>query len=201
VWSILKKAGIDPAPRRSGPAWGQFLRSQAEGILACDFFTVETITLTRLYCFAVVEHATRRVHILGVTAHPTGPWVIQQARNLMLDLGERVGGFKFLIRDRDRKFTSMFDEVFQSEGICIVLTAPQAPRMNAIMERWVGSIRRELLDRTLILNAAHLRKALSEYETHFNEQRPHRALHQASPLRALPDPVDTENKVTLYDEY
>jgi transposase InsO family protein len=199
VWSILKKAGIDPAPRRKGPTWGEFLRSQAEGILACDFFTVETITLARLYCFAVVEHATRRVHVLGVTAHPTGPWVTQQARNLMLHLGERVDGFKFLIRDRDRKFTGMFDEVFRAEGLRIVLTAPQAPRMNAIMERWVGSVRRELLDRTLILNAAHLRKVLAEYETHFNKHRPHRALNQACPLRALPHPTETETKVVRHD--
>jgi hypothetical protein len=105
----------------------------------CDFFTVETIALVRLYCFAAVEHATRRVHLLGVTAHRTGPWVAQQARNLMLKLGGRVDGFKFLIRDRDRKFTGMFDEVFRSEGIRIILTAPQAPCMNSIMERWVGS--------------------------------------------------------------
>ncbi|MGI8336720.1 integrase core domain-containing protein [Actinomadura scrupuli] len=195
VWSILKKAGIDPAPRRKGPTWGEFLRSQAEGILACDFF----ITLARLYCFAIVEHATRRVHVLGVTAHPTGPWVTQQARNLMLHLGERVDGFKFLIRDRDRKFTGMFDEVFRAEGLRIVLTVPQAPHMNAIMERWVGSVRRELLDRTLILNAAHLRKVLAEYETHFNKHRPHRALNQACPLRTLPHPTETETKVVRHD--
>ena len=119
--------------------------------------------MTRLYCFAVVEHATRRVQVLGVTANPTGAWVIQQARNLMLDLGDRAGGFRFLIRDRDSKFTAIFDEVFRAEGIRIVLTAPQAPRMNAIMERWVGTVRREVLDRMLIINAAHLRKVLSEY--------------------------------------
>jgi hypothetical protein len=138
VWAILKKAGIDPAPRRSGPAWGEFLRVQAEGILACDFFHAETITLARLYCFAVVERATRRVHVLGVTAHPTAGWVAQQARNLLMDLGERAGSFKFMIRDRDSKFTALFDEVFRAEGIRIVRTAAQAPRMNAIMERWVG---------------------------------------------------------------
>jgi hypothetical protein len=118
VWSILKRPAIDPTPRRSGPTWGEFLRSQAGGILACDFFTVETITLTRLYCFAVVEHAIRRVHVLGVTAHPTGLWVTQQARNLMLHLDdERVDGFRFLISDRDRKFTATFDRVFRSEGM------------------------------------------------------------------------------------
>jgi len=179
----------------------EFLNAQAEGILAlaCDFFTVDTITLARLYCFAVVEHATRRVRILGVTANPAGPWVTQQARNLTLELGERIANFKFLIRDRDCKFTSMFDEVFRSEGLRVLLTAPQAPRMNAIMERWVGSARREILDRILILNAAHLRTVLAEYETHFNEHRPHRALGQASPLKALPDPIDTNIKVIRHD--
>jgi hypothetical protein len=136
VRAILKNAGIDPAPRRNGPTWGQFLRSQAEGILAYDFFTVETIALVRLYCFAAVEHAPRRDHLLGVTAHPTGPRVAQQARNLMLELCGRVDGFTFLIRDRDRKFTGMFDEVFRSERIRIIRAAPQAPCMNSIMERW-----------------------------------------------------------------
>jgi putative transposase len=199
VWAILKKAGIDPAPRRSGPAWGEFLRTQAEGILACDFFHAETITLARLYCFAVVEHATRRVHVASVTANPTAGWVAQQARNLMMDLGERVGSFKVMIRDRDSKFTALFDEVFRAEGIRIVLTAPQAPRMNATMERWVGSVRREILDRILIVNAAHLRKVLTEYEDHFNAHRPHRALNQASPLRPLPDPIDADIKVIRQD--
>jgi transposase InsO family protein len=184
VWRILHEAGIDPAPRRSGPTWGQFLRAQASGILACDFFHADTITMARLYCFAVVEHATRRVHVLGVTANPTAGWVAQQARNLMLDLGDRAGDVKFVIRDRDAKFTTMFDEVFRAEGIRVVLTAPQTPRMNAIMERWIGSIRRELLDRILMMNAAHLCKVLAEYESYFNGHRPHRALHQASPLRA-----------------
>jgi transposase InsO family protein len=161
VWRILHEAGIDPVPRRSGPSWGEFLHAQASGILACDFFHADTITLGRLYCFAVVEHATRRVHVLGVTANPTAGWVAQQARNLMLDLGDRTADLKFLIRDRDAKFTARFDEVFRAAGIRIVLTAPQAPRMNAIMERWVGSVRGELLDRILIMNARHLRKVLT----------------------------------------
>jgi hypothetical protein len=132
----LKSAGVDPAPRRSGPTWAQFLKAQASGILACDFSSVETVMFARLYCFAVVEHATRRVHVLGVTTNPTAGWVAQQARNLMLDLGNRIGDFRFLIRDRDKKFTALFDEVFTTEDIRVVLTAPQAPRMNAIMERW-----------------------------------------------------------------
>jgi transposase InsO family protein len=199
VWAILKKAGIDPAPRRSGPSWGEFLNAQAEGIVACDFFHLDTITLARLYVFAVVEHATRRVHVLAVTAHPTGMWVAQQTRNLLMELGERAADVKFLIRDRDRKFTNTFDEVFRSEGIRILLSAPQAPRMNAIMERWVGSVRREILDRVLIINATHLRTVLAEYQTHFNYHRPHRALDQASPLRALPEPIDADIKVICRD--
>ncbi|PRX64940.1 integrase-like protein [Nonomuraea fuscirosea] len=117
----------------------------------------------------------------------------------MLDLGNRIGDFRVLIRDRDTKYTALFHEVFTTEGIRVVLTAPQAPRMNSIMERWVGSVRRELLDRILILNERHLRKVLAGYETHFNGHRPHRALQQASPLRALPDPVDADIKVTRQD--
>ena len=199
MWAILRKAGFDPATRRGDPTWAQFLKTQAEGILAADFFHVETITLARLYVFAVVEHATRRVHVLGVTANPTAVWVAQQARNLMLDLGDRTGDFRFLIRDRDGKFTALFDEVFRAEGIRIVLTAPQAPRMNAIMERWVGSARRELLDQILIINEHHLRTVLAEYEAYFNTHRPHRALNQASPLRALPDPIDADITVIRRD--
>jgi putative transposase len=174
-------------------------RDQLPGILACDFFSVETITLTRLYCFAMVEHATRRIHVLGVSANPTASWVAQQGRNLMLDLGDRVSDFRFIIRDRDSKFTALFDEVFKTEGIRVVLTAPQAPRMNAIMERWVSSVRRELLDRILIVSEHHLRRVLAEYEAHFNTQRPHRALDQASPLRELPEPVDADIKVIRGD--
>jgi hypothetical protein len=199
VWIILKRAGIDPSPRRLGPTWSEFLRAQASGILACDFFCCDTVLLTRLYCFVVMEHATRRVHILGVTAHPTGDWVSQQARNLLMDLGDRVEQFKFVIRDRDSKFTSMFDAVFASEGIQIIKTPIQAPRANAIMERWIGSLRREVLDRMLLINARHLMRVLAEYETHFNTHRPHRALGHAAPLRALPQPTTTEIKITRRD--
>jgi putative transposase len=199
VWAILQRAGIDPSPRRSGPTWAEFLRSQAHGILACDFFHCDTVLLTRLYCFAVVEHANRRVHILGVTTHPAAGWVAQQARNLLMDLNDRVAQFKFLIRDRDTKFTSMFDAVFASEDIQIIKTPIRAPRANAIMERWIGSLRRELLDRMLILNARHLRRVLTEYENHFNTHRPHRALAQAAPLRALPQPDITETKIIRRD--
>jgi transposase InsO family protein len=186
VWSILKRAGIDPAPRRDGPTWRQFLAAQAQGILATDFFCVDTLLGQRLYVLFFVEHATRCVHLLGVTANPSGAWVAQQARNLLMDLGERVTAFQFLIRDRDAKFTDVFDAVFTSEGIRILRTPVRAPRANAIAERWIGTVRRELLDRILILNQRHLEHALAEYTTHFNHHRPHRALQHATPLRPLP---------------
>jgi transposase InsO family protein len=186
VWLILKQAGMDPAPRRDGPSWRQFLHAQAQGILATDFFCVDTLLLHRLYVLFVVEHATRRVHLLGITANPNGAWVAQQARNLLMDLGDRAAQFTFLIRDRDTKFTDTFDTVFASEGIRILRTPVRAPRANAIAERWIGTVRCELLDRMLIVNRRHLERVLAEYVTHFNHHRPHRTLDQAAPLRPLP---------------
>src|SRR6266498_81737 len=189
VWLLLKRAGVDPAPRRADLTWQQFLATQAQSLLACDFFHVDTVLLRRLYVLFVIEVASRRVHILGVTANTTGAWVTQQARNLLMDLGERVGQFRFLIRDRDTRFTHSFDAVFGSEDIRILRTPVQAPRANAFAERWVGTVRRELLDRMLVVSRRQLETVLAGYVTHYDEHRPHRALGQASPLTAVHRPL------------
>jgi putative transposase len=188
VWQILKNAGISPAPRR-GPGWAEFLRSQAQGILALDFFTTDLLNGTKVYVLAVIEHGTRRIRVLGATQNPVQPWVVQQARNLLMDLEDAGIGVKFVLHDRDAIFTAAFDAVFQAAGARVIRSAVQAPRMNSIMERWIGSCRRELLDRTLIWNQQHLMTVLREYEDFYNTHRPHRALNQAAPLRPLPDGV------------
>ena len=192
AWEILKKAGIDPAPRRTCRAWSQFLRSQAEAILACDFFTAGLLDGTQAYVLAVIEHASRRIRILGVTLHPTGEWTAQQARNLLWDLGDEAHRVKFMIRDRGSYFTAVFDAILADAGIRTVLCNVRTPRMNAIAERWIGGCRRELLDRTLIWNQGHLRRILRQYETHHNRHRPHRSLDGVAPLKPLAEPVDLE---------
>ena len=200
VWRILNTSGIDPAPRRAGPTWAQFLQAQANAILACDLFHLDTITLHRLYAFFVVEHASRRVHILGVTAHPTGAWLTQLARNLLMDFDDANRAFRFLIRDRDSKFTAAFDAVFTAIDIRIIKTPVRAPRANAIAERFVGTIRRELLDRLLIINQRHAAVVLHEFERHYNGHRPHRALGQAAPSRPVPRRAPTKiHKIERHD--
>ncbi|WP_103956191.1 integrase core domain-containing protein [Nonomuraea solani] len=180
VWETLHAAGIDPAPRRTGPTWRQFLTAQAHAIIACDFLVVETIMLKRLYVLIFIEHGTRRLHLAGVTPHPTGAWTVQQARNLVMASGDRIAGLRFLIHDRDPLFTSAFREVFTAEGLRDITTLPRTPRMNAICERVIGTLRRELLDRILILDEPHLAFVLREYLIHYND-RPHQSRHQRPP--------------------
>jgi len=181
IWEILKEAGIDPAPRRAGASRGQFLSAQAKTIAAVDFFHVDTVFLRRLYVLFVIEHHHRRVHLAGVTAHPTAAWTVQQARNTLMDLGERTDGLKFLIRDRDAKYTGAFDAVFVAAGMRVIATPVRAPRANAICERWIASARRECTDRILIAGRRHLHHVLSEYIDHYNTHRPHRTLRQQPP--------------------
>ena len=197
VWQILHDAGIGPAPRRTGPTWKQFLTAQARGILAADFVHVDTVLLRRLYALIVIEHGTRRVHLAGITAHPDGAWTTQAARNVLMDLGQRAASVKFLIRDRAGQFTSSFDAVFTAEGIRILASPPQAPKANAICERIIGTLRRELLDRLLIVNEQHLRRVLTEYQQHYNAARPHRSLGQLTPAQAdtrPPEPIDLADR-------
>jgi putative transposase len=199
VWEILKAHGVEPSPQRERTTWADFLRSQADALLACDFFETRTLTGTRLYVFAVIEHTTRRIRILGATAHPTGEWVTQLGRNLVMDLADAASRARFLIRDRDSKFMAAFDTVLTDAGVEIVKTGVRMPRMSSITERWIQTCRRELLDRTLIWNQRHLLKALRDFETFYNEHRPHRALGQAAPLRRLPEPITQPDQIAHLD--
>ena len=188
VRRILLAAGSGPAPRCSGTSWQQFLRQQAASMLACDFFTVETISLRRIYVLIFIELESRRVHLAGCTTNPTGAWVTQQARNLSFTgVFERM---RFLIHDRDSKFTADFDEVFRSEGIRVIRTPIRAPQANAYAERFVRTIRAECLDWLLIFGRRHLERVLRAYTAHYNRERPHRALalHPPEPAAATHQP-------------
>jgi putative transposase len=172
VKKVLRAAGLDPPPRRDGPSWSEFLRAQAEGVLACDFFSVETVLLGTLYVLFFIELGSRKLHITSSTRHPCGRFVAQQARNLAMDGAlEEVA---FLIRDRDVKYTGAFDEVFISEGARVIKTPVRAPRANAFAERFVRTARHEVLDLTLALGERHLDRILRRYEEHYNTGRPHR---------------------------
>jgi transposase InsO family protein len=193
VWIILRRHDVDPSPMRSGPTWAEFLRSQATSILACDFFSVDTVLLKRIYVLFFIRLDTRRVHVTGVTAHPTGSWVVQQARILAIDQDDRIHPIKFPIRDRDTKFTPSFDEVFKAEGVSIIRTPIRAPRANAFAEQFVGTVRRECLDRMLIFGRRHPEQVLAEYIAHYNEHRPHRALEQPAPRKVGTSPVSIDD--------
>ncbi|PWK80704.1 integrase-like protein [Lentzea atacamensis] len=177
----MRTAGIDPAPRRCGPTWREFLAAQAEGIIAADFFHIDTALGKRLHALAFLEHGTRRLHITSVTTHPTQAWTVQQARNLAADLGTRMESLRFLLRDRDDKYGKAFDTVFEAEELRVIKGAPQAPRMNAHCERIIGTIRREVLDHVLITGEAHARQVLAAYQIHYNTHRPHQARDQLPP--------------------
>jgi transposase InsO family protein len=177
--AVLRR--LPPSPRRQGPRWSDFLRAQATGILATDFFTVDTVLLRRYYVLFVVEVHSRVVHLLGVTANPDGAWATQVARNFMADLEERGRQFRFLLRDRDTKSTANFDAVMASAGINVVRTPVQAPRANAFAERWVGTVRRECLDHLLTVSRHQIESVVQDYICHYNRARPHRGLRLAVP--------------------
>jgi putative transposase len=181
VRNVLARAGIPPAPERAASSWRSFLRQHGHTILACDFFTVDTVWLRRLYVLFFVSVGTRRVEYVACTRHPDAAWMTQQARNLLMDLDDRGVRPRFLIHDRDSKFSAAYDAIFHCDGIEIVRTPIQAPNANAYAERWIGSVRRECLDRLLIVGRRQLEHVLRVYIRHFNQQRPHRALDLRPP--------------------
>jgi len=180
---ILQRHRIPPAPvRQTDTSWRQFLRTQATSMLAVDFFHVDcALTLRRVYVLFVLEVGDRSVHVLGVTAHPDGSWTTQQARNLLMDLGEHAARSRFLVRDRAGQFTASFDAVLADAGIAVVKIPPRCPRANCFAERFVLTIRIEVTDRMPIFGERHLRSVLAHYLAHYNRQRPHRALQLRPP--------------------
>ncbi|WP_230993906.1 integrase core domain-containing protein [Streptomyces endocoffeicus] len=183
----MQKAGIDPTPQHTNQSWPAFLKAQASAIVATDLFHIDTVFPRRWFVLFFIDHGTRHVHIAGITRHPTGPWITQQARNYLVDLSDRAESISFLTRDHGTYFTDSFDALFQAIGAHVIPTLPQVPRMNAIAERWIGSCRREATDRVLITRERHLRLVVSEYAEHYNRHRPHRSLGQRAPDR-LTDP-------------
>jgi putative transposase len=181
VRTWLLKAGLGPAGRRGGTTWREFLRTHRKSALAVDFFTVDTIWLQRLYVLFFIELGSRRVHLAGCTANPSAPWVVRQARHLSWTLAERAEPIRFLIRDRDRKFTDAFDEVFRADGIAVVRTPFRAPQANGVAERFVRTIRSECFDQLLILNQHHFERVCTAFIDHYNGHRPHRALSLMPP--------------------
>jgi putative transposase len=198
VRKVLLEEGLQPAPKRSDSSWRAFLRLQAASVLACDFLTVETAFLQRIYVLFFISLATRRIEYIACTPNPDGRWTAQQARNLVMQLGEEKA-FRFLIHDRDTKFSHAFNEVFRSEGIKVIHTPVQAPNANAYAERWVRTIRADCLDRILILGRCHLENVLRVYRRHYNEHRPHRALHLLPPNGRDPTPLNTPARLHRRD--
>ncbi len=199
VRKVLVRAGLPPAPGRTRQSWRSFLRQQAASTLACDFFTVETLGLQRIYVLFFISLATRQLEFIACTPNPHGTWVTQQARNLVMQLGEQERPMRLLIHDRDRKFGHAFDEVFRSAGIEVIWTPVQAPNANAFAERWVRTVRSDCLDRIFILGRRHLERVLRVYAKHYNEHRPHRALQLAPPNGGNPAAVDrTPHPSTVY---
>jgi transposase InsO family protein len=195
---VLVEAGLRPAPERRHSSWRTFLRAQASSMLACDFLTVETAFLQRIYVLFFISLATRRIEYVASTSNPDGRWVTQQARNLMMQLGEDQP-FRFLVHDRDAKFCHPVNEVFASEGIRVICTPIQAPNANAHAERWIRTLRADCLDRILILGRRHLEHVLHIYRQHYNEHRPHRALRLLPPDGRHPTPLNAPDRLRRQD--
>ena len=195
MWQILKSAGVDPAPARSRVAWSQFLRSQAA--VACDFAAIDTVTLRRLYLLFGIDIPTRTVYFAGITDHPTGVWATQAARNLLLQYGHQLTDARALVHDRASQVVDAFDEIFTTEGMKVLKTPVRTPVANAFAERWIGTLRRELLDRTIIWNQRQLQRLVIDYIAHYNAHRPHRSLHQRPPRHTTPDDNTTDHPLPL----
>jgi transposase InsO family protein len=198
VRKVLLEAGLQPAPQRTCSSWRAFLRAQAASMLACDFLTVETAFLQRIYVLFFISLATRRIEYVACTSSPDGGWVAQQARNLTMRFGDEQP-FRFLIHDRDTKFSHAFDEVFRTEGFRVIRTPVQAPNANAHAERWVRTLRADCLDRILILGRRHLEHVLRVYRCHYNEHRPHRALDLFPPNGCDPTPLNAPDRLQRRD--